>query len=96
VSHGGAGTILAGLAHGIPQLCLPQGADHFLNGAALMASGAGLTLGPDGIDEESIRASIARLLTDGSIATRARVVANQIAAMPTSDQVAAAIVQDVH
>ncbi len=31
VSHGGSGTVLATLAHGLPQLCLPQGADQFLN-----------------------------------------------------------------
>jgi len=32
-SHGGSGTALGALAVGLPQLCLPQGADQFLNAA---------------------------------------------------------------
>ena len=28
VSHGGSGTLLAALAHGLPQVCLPQAADQ--------------------------------------------------------------------
>ena len=31
VSHGGSGTFLGALAHGLPQLCLPQAADQFRN-----------------------------------------------------------------
>lgn len=44
VSHGGSGTVLGALAHGLPQLVLPQGADHFANADALSASGAGRVL----------------------------------------------------
>ena len=31
VSHGGSGTVLGALAVGLPQVCLPQGADQFQN-----------------------------------------------------------------
>ncbi len=34
VSHGGSGTFLGALAHGLPQLCLPQAADQFRNAGA--------------------------------------------------------------
>ena len=34
-SHAGSGTVLGALALGIPQLCLPQAADQFLNAAAV-------------------------------------------------------------
>jgi UDP:flavonoid glycosyltransferase YjiC (YdhE family) len=35
VSHSGSGTVVATLDHGLPQLCLPQGADQFLNARAV-------------------------------------------------------------
>ncbi len=46
VSHAGSGTVLATLASGLPQLCLPQGADQFLNAHAVAAAGAGISLPP--------------------------------------------------
>ncbi|MBL7517058.1 glycosyltransferase family 1 protein [Frankia sp. CNm7] len=44
VSQGGAGILLGALAHGLPQLVLPQGADQFTNGAAAQRAGVGLVL----------------------------------------------------
>ena len=46
VSHAGSGTVLATLTLGLPQLCLPQGADQFLNAAAVASAGAGISLMP--------------------------------------------------
>jgi hypothetical protein len=40
----GSGTLLGALAHGIPQLCLPQGADQFRNAHTFEATGAGIAL----------------------------------------------------
>ena len=33
VHHGGAGTTFGCLAHGVPQVVIPQGADNFINAA---------------------------------------------------------------
>jgi len=41
VHHGGSGTMYGSLAHGIPQVVLPQGADNFVNGWLLESCGAG-------------------------------------------------------
>ena len=41
VSHGGSGTFLGALSHGLPQICLPQAADQFRNAAGVLQSGAG-------------------------------------------------------
>jgi hypothetical protein len=41
VSHAGAGTMLAALAVGLPQILLPMGADQFRNAAAVVGAGAG-------------------------------------------------------
>ncbi len=44
VSHAGHGTVMRGLAHGLPLLCLPMGRDQADNAARVVAHGAGLRL----------------------------------------------------
>ena len=39
VHHGGSGTMYGSLAHGVPQIVLPQGADNFVNGGLLARLG---------------------------------------------------------
>ena len=88
VSHAGSGTFLAALGAGVPQLCLPQAADQFLNGAACERVGAGLTLLPGDATVATIADAVGRLLTDGSFRARARAMADEIAAMPSPSAVA--------
>ncbi|HSU08465.1 MAG TPA: glycosyltransferase, partial [Pseudonocardia sp.] len=49
VSHTGSGTMLGALAAGLPQVCLPRGADQFANAERLHAVGAGIRLLPDDV-----------------------------------------------
>jgi UDP:flavonoid glycosyltransferase YjiC (YdhE family) len=88
VSHGGSGTALATLALGIPQLCLPQGADQFLNSAAIARAGAGLELPPDSASPEAIRGAVQRLLAERSFPDAAALIASSIADMPSPEDVA--------
>ena len=83
VSHAGSGTALAALTHGVPQLCLPQGADQFLNAWAIANGGAGLYLHPSEANPDAIAAAVSRLLNEPSFTERAAKVADSIAAMPT-------------
>jgi MGT family glycosyltransferase len=46
VSHGGLGTVLAALAHGLPQVCVPLGREQPLNAAAVERVGAGIAVEP--------------------------------------------------
>ena len=46
VHHAGAGTMFGALAHGLPQVALPQAADNFVNAALVESSGAGVVLMP--------------------------------------------------
>lgn len=46
VHHGGSGTVLAALAHGVPQLLLPKGADQFQNTDLMAAAGLAPVLEP--------------------------------------------------
>lgn len=92
VCHGGAGTVLAALAHGVPMLLLPQGADHFHNADAVAALGAGLMLeGETQQQAASIANAVTRLHAEPSFAAAAERCASDIAAMPSADTVAAAL-----
>lgn len=88
VSHGGSGTFLAALAHGLPQLVLPQGADQFINASALDLSGAGMALRGDDISVDRIRECAQRLLLDVTYRDRAARIAGEISAMPSAEEVA--------
>jgi UDP:flavonoid glycosyltransferase YjiC (YdhE family) len=91
VSHGGSGTVLATLAAGLPQLCLPQGADQFLNAAATTAAGAALSLSPGEVTADAVRDAIVRLLADVAVRDAARSISSSIASMPSPDEVAATL-----
>lgn len=47
VAHGGSGTFLGALAHGLPLLLLPQSADQFYNASRAVPAGVALSLRPD-------------------------------------------------
>ncbi|WP_433531106.1 glycosyltransferase [Micromonospora sp. CA-263727] len=88
VHHGGSGTTLGALAAGIPQLILPQGADQFANAEVVSAAGAGLRLVPGEMSAEAVAAYAGRLLPRRSDhRDAARVLAGEIARMPSPDQV---------
>ncbi len=82
IAHGGAGTTLGALAHGLPLLMLPQGADQHYNAERVAAAGAGLSLAPAQATSAAIASAIDTLLGDASLRAGARRVAAEIAAMP--------------
>ncbi len=88
VHHGGSGTMFGALAHGLPQVAIPQGADNFINAALIVRGGAGLTLGPGEVTPESIRRVVRSILADPLYATAARRMAAEIAALPTPSEMA--------
>jgi MGT family glycosyltransferase len=81
--HGGSGTMLGALSHGLPQLVMPHGADQFLNAQALLASGAGRRLLPEEITAEAVGADVRALLGEPGYGKAAHRLADEIAAMPT-------------
>jgi UDP:flavonoid glycosyltransferase YjiC (YdhE family) len=88
ISHAGSGTFLATLAAGLPQLCLPQAADQFVNAAAAVASGCGIALPPAAVDAEGVRDAVQRLLGGPAFRHAATRTGEEIAAMPSAPQVA--------
>jgi UDP:flavonoid glycosyltransferase YjiC (YdhE family) len=91
VSHGGSGTVLATLGHGLPQVCLPQGADQFVNAGAVASAGAGVSLVPGEATVEAVGNAVTDLLTDESFGEAARRISASIASMPSPDDVAAVL-----
>lgn len=79
IHHGGSGTFLTALQAGLPQLLLPQGADHFTNADALTASGAALRSTSEGVDAELLT----RLVTDPALREAAARLRAENAALPS-------------
>lgn len=82
---------MGGLAHGVAQLAIPQGADQFLNADALVRSGAGLAPMPSEISPATIGERAERVLTTAPLKAAAENIAAQIAAMPSPAEVARAL-----
>lgn len=93
ISHAGSGTFLAAIAHGIPQVCLPQGADQFLNASSGAAAGAAIALDPDDATVDAIRDAALRVLSEARFREAAGEVAADIERMPSADEVAGILVQ---
>jgi len=89
VHHGGAGTMYGSLAHGLPQVVIPQGADNFINGELVRQAGLGTSIGPDELSAERVRQEVMGLLADREAAHAGRRLADEIAAMPSAADVAA-------
>lgn len=88
ISHGGSGTVLAAFGHGLPQICLPQGADQFLNAAAVASAGAGISLMPDEVTPEVVGEAATRVLGDLSFGEAAGRIRESIDSMPSPHDVA--------
>jgi UDP:flavonoid glycosyltransferase YjiC (YdhE family) len=92
VSHTGSGTMLGALAAGVPQVCLPRGADQFANADRVRATGAGVCLLPDEVTPERLRSAVRAVLYDSTYARAARSLQAEIEAMPTAERVLADLV----
>jgi UDP:flavonoid glycosyltransferase YjiC (YdhE family) len=88
VHHGGSGTTLGALAVGAPQLVLPQGADQFANAEAVTVAGAGLRLLADELSADAVAGHVRTLTQRHDHRDAARVIAEEIARMPSPDEVA--------
>jgi UDP:flavonoid glycosyltransferase YjiC (YdhE family) len=87
ISHGGSGTMLGGLVHGLPQVALPRGTDQPQNAALLERAGAGVVVPPDDFAVDTIRGAIEKVTRDPSFRVAAERVRDEIAAMPDADTV---------
>jgi MGT family glycosyltransferase len=91
VAHGGSGTVLGALAHGVPLLVVPQGADQWGNAVRVVDAGAGRQLVRDELTTAAVHDAVMALLTDPSYRRMATKVSDEIAAMPSATDAVVAL-----
>lgn len=83
VSHGGSGTVMGALAHGVPLALIPLNADQPLNADRCVALGVGRVLGSrDAITPELVREAVGTMLADPVYRRNAERMRDEIAALP--------------
>lgn len=82
VCHGGSGTLLAGLAHGVPMAIAPLTADQPDNARLVAAAGASVTVLDR--DAASLRSAIERSIGDAQLRAASAAIADEMAGLPTT------------
>lgn len=82
VSHGGSGSVVGALAHGLPQLLVPLGADQPQNADRCAELGVALVLDALEVTPESVRAAAEAALADPRYRRNAERFRDEIAALP--------------
>ncbi|MCP3015108.1 activator-dependent family glycosyltransferase [Nocardiopsis dassonvillei] len=85
VTHGGPGTVLTGLAHGVPQLLSPNARmfDIPVLAGLVEEAGAGRVVDPDRLDAATVTEGVRALLEDPRHTSAARALRARMDAMPT-------------
>ena len=86
VIHGGSGSMLGALAHGVPLLVIPRGADQWTNAERIVAARAGLCLLREQVSADAVREQVIALLGDPAYANAAATIQAQIREMPSAAQ----------
>lgn len=89
VAHGGAGTSLGALAAGVPLVLIPQGADQGGQAERVAAAGAAISITTEDFAPAAVTRAVAEVVGQPHYRESARMVADQIRAMPSPDHVAA-------
>jgi UDP:flavonoid glycosyltransferase YjiC (YdhE family) len=87
VNHGGSGSVLGALAHGVPMVVLPIGADQSLNAGRCQALGVGIAIDAEGARPESVAAAVSTLLREPSYPIAAGRIRDEFAALPGPEAV---------
>jgi MGT family glycosyltransferase len=82
VSHGGSGSVIASLAHGLPSVLLPLGADQPDNSQRCQDLGIGQVLNCVTATPDEIRRTVAHVLADPGYRQRAQAFREEAAALP--------------
>ena len=80
VTHGGIGTVMSALSHGIPLVCLPQGADQPDNAQRCVEAGVGLRINAWRLTVPRLKAAISTVLTQASFRQQAKLLQRSLQA----------------
>ena len=82
VTHGGSGTLVAALSHGLPLVVIPIGADQPDNAARVVEAGLGRVVGPEERTAGAIGAAARAVVSDPAYRERARQFQAEMEALP--------------
>ncbi len=82
VSHGGSGTVIGALAHGLPMVLIPLGADQLVNAERCLALGVARVLDAMTITPETVREAVLSVLADAPFRQQAQRIKDEVAALP--------------
>ena len=82
VSHGGSGSLMAALAHGVPSVLLPLGADQPHNALRAEELGVASTLDAASATPDEIGSRVRTVLGDAAMGERCLGVADELRALP--------------
>jgi len=82
VSHGGSGSVVGALAHGVPMVLLPLGADQPLNARRCAELGVARVLDAATATADEIAGAARTVLADGAFRAAAVRIRDEIAALP--------------
>jgi UDP:flavonoid glycosyltransferase YjiC (YdhE family) len=91
VCHGGSGSVLGALAHGIPLVLLPMGADQPQNAERCAALGAGRVLEVVALTPEDVREAVSAVLSEPSYRDAAERLRDELAGLPGAEHAAALV-----
>jgi MGT family glycosyltransferase len=86
VSHGGSGSVMGALAHGVPAVLLPLGADQSHNAERSVELGTARSLDAATATPHELRDAVADVLVDGSYRANAQRIQAEIDALPDPEQ----------
>jgi UDP:flavonoid glycosyltransferase YjiC (YdhE family) len=86
VSHGGSGRVLGALAHGLPSVLIPMGADQPLNAARSAALGVARVIDPVAATPNAVGEAVATVLINPSYRKAAERFRDENAALPAPEE----------
>ena len=85
VSHGGSGSVIGALSHGVPMALIPMGADQPHNAARCQELGVAQVLNAIESTPETIRSEVTEVLANPLYRKNAELLRDEIAALPGPD-----------
>jgi UDP:flavonoid glycosyltransferase YjiC (YdhE family) len=82
INHGGSGSVIGALAHGVPMVVLPMGADQPLNAARCQALGVGIVLDAFRATHRAVADAVTAVLDDPTYRIEAERIRDEIAGLP--------------
>ena len=95
LSHGGSGTVMGSLTHGLPSVIMPLGADQPHNAARCRELGAGITLDPVTLTPQRLCNAVAEVLAEPAHRSVAQKVGDEIGAQSSPAEIVALLERQV-